>query len=146
MRRWLVHPAHPVTAVSAKGHADAAEAVVGLTSGLGARLGFFQRSTVAPRQSAGLLGTSANAQHSFLESTLMTRHPPEPSLWAHRFMAPLSASSLLGSLTRAKIPPFFSTTTPQQEALAPHVAPEAEPAKIATLIAVTGLSRTPGAN
>src|SRR5215470_14330007 len=81
-------------------------------------------SSVAPlaaRQSTGLLGTSASAQHSFLESTPMTRHPPGPTLWAHRFMAPVSASSLVGSLTRAKMPPFFSTTTPQQEALAPHV-------------------------
>src|SRR5215470_851880 len=101
---------------------------------------------LAPRQSAGLLGTSASAQHSFLESTLTTRHPPAPTLWAHRFMAALSASSLLGSLTRAKIPPFFSTTTPQQEALVPQVALEAEPPKIASLIAVTGLSRRPGTN
>src|SRR5215470_15247099 len=46
MRRWLVHPAHPVAAVCAKGHADAAEAVVGFASGLGGRLGFLQCSTI----------------------------------------------------------------------------------------------------
>src|SRR5436190_6097328 len=84
---------------------------------------------LAPRQSAGLLGTSASAQHSFLDSTLITRHPPGPTFCAQRFMAPLSASSLLGSLTRAKTPPFFSTTTPQQAVLAPHRADEPPPAK-----------------
>src|SRR5262245_37040585 len=101
---------------------------------------------LAPRQSAGLLGTSASAQHSCLESTLITRQPPGPTRCAHKFMAPFSASSLVGSLTRAKMPPFFSTTTPQQDALVPHVAPEAEPPKMASLIAVTGFSRKLGAN
>src|SRR5262245_65996569 len=54
MRRWLVHSAHPVAAVSAKGHADAAEAVVGLAGGPGARLGLLQRGTVGAAPVSGV--------------------------------------------------------------------------------------------
>src|SRR5581483_2943763 len=75
----------------------------------------------APRQSAGLLGTSNSAQHSLRDRIAVTRHPPAPSRWAHRFMAPFSASALLGSLTRANTPPFFSTIAPQQDSLEPPV-------------------------
>src|SRR5262249_48817665 len=71
MRRWLVHPAHPVAAVCAKGQADAAEAVIGFASGLGGRLGFLQWSTIGAAPVSGaarhlgqgpalLLGEDAN--------------------------------------------------------------------------------------